>query len=183
IQVGNLTDSAEIQRPRFLDDCMTSLPTNVLIERCPDYDAEDVDAVLEQWDALFSKSVKPGSSVVLKPNWIAASHKYDQNEWMSVITHPMIITSVLRCVLKHLRGSENVVIIDGPQAQSSWRDIMARMTADLWVTMGREAGVKVDIVDLRDDEWTTDRDVIVSRRKLAGDPRGSTACDLSGFSE
>jgi Domain of unknown function (DUF362) len=57
------------------------------------------------------------------------------------------------------------------------------MTPELWVEMGMRAGTQVDILDLRDDEWRTEHDVIVSRTKLPGDPRGSTECDLTQFSE
>jgi hypothetical protein len=75
------------------------------------------------------------------------------------------------------------VITDGPQTQSSWQEIMARMTPSVWIEMGRSSGVSVEILDLRDHEWKTHRDVIVSRRQLPGDPLGSTACDLGSFSE
>jgi hypothetical protein len=38
-------------------------------------------------------------------------------------------------------------------------------------------------MDLREDEWRTKGDVIVARKKLPGDPLGSTECDLNGCSE
>jgi hypothetical protein len=57
------------------------------------------------------------------------------------------------------------------------------MCPDKWIEIGRRAGIQVDIVDLREDEWRTEHDVIVSRRKLQGDPLGSTECDLGEFSE
>jgi uncharacterized protein (DUF362 family) len=138
---------------------------------------------LQQWDGVFAGNIRPGCCVVIKPNWIAPGHKYNPQEWQSVITNPAVITGVLQSVLKHLAGSGRVVITDGPQTQSSWEAIMERMSPALWVDMGRKTGVQVDILDLRQDEWRTHRDVIVSRRKLAGDPLGSTECDLGKFSE
>jgi uncharacterized protein (DUF362 family) len=156
---------------------------NVFVEPCSKYDPSRVQSVLDQWDGMFAQTIRPGSTVVLKPNWIAASHKYNSQEWQSVITHPIVITGVLRSVLKHLAGCGRVVITDGPQTQSSWDEIMKRMTPELWVDMGRHAGVQVDILDLRQDEWRTHRDVIVARKKLPGDPLGSTECDLHQCSE
>src|SRR5205823_2979539 len=135
---------------------------DVLIEPCSAYDSSRMDSILAQWDPLFANNIQPGSLVVLKPNWIAPSNKYNPHEWESVITHPALITSVLRAILKHLAGTGRVVITDGPQTQSSWQEIMARMTPQLWIQMGQRAGVQVDILDLREHEWRTHRDIIVS---------------------
>ncbi len=156
---------------------------DVLVERCQQYDPSLIEAIMTRWEPLFSARIRPGHSVVIKPNWISSSHKYDESQWEAVITHPTVITAVLRVVLKCLGGRGKVVIADAPQTQASWSKIMARMTPDLWVDLGARAGVEVTILDLRDDEWVTSNDVIVRRRALPGDPLGSTECDLGDFSE
>ena len=156
---------------------------DVFVERCAGYDDTVIDGALARWERLFASRIRPGYTVTIKPNWIAASHKYDEALWEPVITHPAVITAVLRRVLKCLDGRGQVIIADAPQTQTSWSQLMARMTPDLWVKMGAQAGVPVSILDLRDHEWTTRNDVIVQRRTLAGDPRGSTECDLGAFSE
>ncbi|MGI0013954.1 MAG: DUF362 domain-containing protein, partial [Nitrososphaera sp.] len=157
--------------------------SDVFIESCSDYDLPKIDQVMNRWTPVFSNLIHPGQSVVIKPNWISHSHKYNESEWESVITHPAVITSVLRMVLTHLAGAGRVVITDAPQTTSSWQKIMARMAPDLWVEMGKRAGVEVAILDLREDEWVARGDVNVLRRKLPGDPLGSTECDLSARSE
>jgi uncharacterized protein (DUF362 family) len=156
---------------------------DVFVERCATYDDVAIESVLTRWEHIFAERIRPGHSVTIKPNWITASHKYDESEWKAIITHPSIITAVLRMVLKYLDGRGRVVIADSPQTQASWSGIMARMTPERWVTMGARAGVDVAILDLRDHEWVTRNDVIVQRRALPGDPSGSTECDLGGFSE
>lgn len=155
----------------------------VFVERCAGYEPSSVDEVINRWDAIFANCIRPGQSVVIKPNWISHSHKYNENEWESVITHPSVTTAVLKIVLRHLKGNGKVVITDAPQTQCSWDRIMARMKPWVWADMGNREGVKVEVMDLRDDEWTTKGDVIVARKKLPGDPLGSTECDLNGFSE
>ncbi len=122
-------------------------------------------------------------SVILKPNWLAHSHKYKKNEWQSVVTHPAIITSVLKIVLEQLNGKGKVIITDGPQTDSSWEKIMRIMQPQRWVEIGEKAGVEVQILDLREDEWQSKGDVVVSRKKLPGDPFGSTESDLNTYSE
>src|SRR5579872_3279814 len=120
--------------------------TQVLIEPCREYEQDQVDRALATWDGLFADTVRPGDRVVLKPNWLAHSHKYKPHEWQSVITHPTIITGVLRMALRHLRGSGRIVIADSPQTDSSWRKIMDRMCPERWVRMGEQAGVDVTVL-------------------------------------
>jgi uncharacterized protein (DUF362 family) len=155
----------------------------VFVERCEAYDEEAIAHVLKGWAGLFAARIRRGNKVVLKPNWLSHRHKYDPDEWISVITHPTVITAVLRLVLDCLDGDGSVVITDGPQTDSSWDKIMERMLPDRWSRMGREAGVDVRTIDLRLDEWVSKGDVKVGGRRLAGDPLGSTVCDLGGRSE
>ncbi len=154
----------------------------VFLKKINRYDREGILRTLREWATLFER-IHPGNTVVLKPNWLAHSHKYNPQEWESVITHPTVITAVLDRVLEQLDGKGKVIITDGPQTDSSWDKIMERMTPGLWVEMGKKAGVEVEILDLREDEWVNVGDVTVERRKLPGDPKGSTEVDLGGASE
>jgi uncharacterized protein (DUF362 family) len=155
---------------------------NVFLESVTAYEPVDVDSVISHWSELFRLNIRPGDRVVLKPNWLAHSHKYVQNEWQSVITHPSVITAVLKQVLTCLNGKGEVVITDAPQTDSQFAKIMDRMTPRLWEEMGRQAGVPITILDLREDEWVNEGDITVSRKKLPGDPKGSTECDLGNIS-
>ena len=155
----------------------------VHVEPCKEYDAAAIDAALERCAAVFDSTIRKGDRVVLKPNWIAQSHKYEPDVWECVITHPALITGVLRRVLHALDGEGRVVITDGPQTDTSWDALMRRMEPEKWIRMGHEAGIEVSIVDLREDAWETRGDVNVKRMKLPGDPAGSTVCDLGAQSE
>jgi len=44
--------------------------------------------------------------------------------------------------------------------------------------MEKSKGVELQIIDLREDEWINEGDVTVSRKKLVGDPKGSTEVNL-----
>jgi len=156
---------------------------NVYIEQCQKYDNDLIDNKLSCWENIFLANIKPGDVVVIKPNWISESHKYIPGEWEQVITHPLIVGAVLKAVLKILNGKGRVIITDGPQTSSSWQKIMEIMNPSLWIKMGKEAGIQVSVMDLRDDEWITKGDIIVERRGLPGDPLGSTICNLGPNSE
>ena len=131
----------------------------------------------------FRDTVHPDNTVIIKPNWIRQSHQSDPQEWESVITHPTVITSVLENVLAALHGRGKVIIADGPQTDSSWDMIMPRMTPKLWKSMGEDAGVEIEILDLREHEWTLKSGFVTHRKELPGDPLGHTTVDLGKKSE
>jgi len=156
---------------------------NVYVGKCSFYEQNAIEKVLISWLPIFSNIISPGNVVILKPNWISESHKYNKYEWEQVVTHPFVIEAVLRIVLKILDGTGRVIITDGPMTSTSWHKLMKIMNPSRWVNMGKEANVDVTVLDLRDDEWTVQGDLIVARRKLSGDPRGSTVCNLGLCSE
>lgn len=128
-------------------------------------------------DHVFSQ-VLPGNTVILKPNWVMESHQYRPDDWEYVITHPAIITAVLRKVLARLGGEGKVVITDGPTTEASFSKLIARYPVDEWQRLARQAGVALELFDLRDYEWETRNGIVVRRKALPGDPRGKTEVDL-----
>lgn len=89
-----------------------------------------------------------------------------------------MITSVLEFALLALNSKGKVIISDAPQTDLSFDKILELVNANRLKKMGRARGIPVGILDLRDDEWTTRDGVIVKRRKLPGDPKGSVVVDL-----
>lgn len=149
--------------------------SDVFVFSIPDYNSSEIYKVLPE--AVFSLIV-PGNRIVLKPNWIRESHISRPNEWEQVITHPTVITAVLQKVLEKLQGQGNISIIDGPETTSSFEKILSHYPVTEWKTMASNVGIPLEIIDLRDDEWVNKGDVIVERKKLPGDPRGSTQINL-----
>lgn len=160
-----------------------NIESSVFLEYCESYQQLKVDLIVQEWSNLFKEAIHANDIIIIKPNWIAPCHKHNENEWQSVITHPVVITAVLKIVLERLNGKGKVIITDGPQTDSSWEKIMQIMQPQQWIEMGEKAGVEVQILDLREDEWESKGDVIVTRKKLPGDPLGSTECDLNNYSE
>ena len=159
------------------------METKVKLINCQKYDVQEILKLLKQNNEIFVKNIKSGDRVAIKPNWIAAAHKYKKNEWLAVVTNPALITAVLILVLDCLKGKGKIIIADSPQTNSSWTEIMKLMKSEEWVLMGKKSGIDVQILDLREDEWLEKDGIIVTRKKLTGDPKGSTECDLNTFSE
>ena len=130
------------------------------------------------WNPLGSL-VSPGDTVVLKPNFIKEHHEYRRDEWQQVITHGAVIRAVCDYVVKALDGRGRIVVCDAPQTDSSFVEIcrVSGVTA-LCQWYRSWCPVQVDLVDLRNEEWTARDDVIVERRALPGDPDGCVAVNL-----
>jgi uncharacterized protein (DUF362 family) len=156
--------------------------TDVQLEECRDYDQSTVDEAFRSFEPLFDASVRPGDRVVLKPNWIAPNHRYKHDEWESVITHPAVVTAVVRHVARRLNGKGSITITDGPQTENRFDKIMGRMSVQQWRDTASEHGIDLTVLDLREMEWEERGDVIFNRRPLPGDPLGSVEFNLRDHS-
>jgi uncharacterized protein (DUF362 family) len=123
--------------------------------------------------------IKPGDWVVIKPNLIKESKENNEREWDSVITSTKIIELVCEDVCRKLKSKGKVTICDAPQTDSSFKEITKRL--DLYGIADRcssKFGVKIEILDLRNEEWTNEKGIITKRRKLTGDPMGAIVFNL-----
>lgn len=140
----------------------------------------DASVIREKLPPELFSDILPGQTIVLKPNWVKESHLRKPDEWEYVITHPSLITAVLGIVCSKLSGTGRVIIADAPQTDSSFKKIISRYPVEEWKKMAATHGVTLEILDLREDEWIQEEDIVVSRTKLPGDPRGSTEVNLLG---
>jgi uncharacterized protein (DUF362 family) len=122
--------------------------------------------------------IEPGNTVVIKPNWIRESHLTKSEEWEYIITHPTLISAVLTVVLEFLNGSGKIIIADGPETASNFKKILEHYPIQDWSTACKNEKVELIIIDLREDQWIVDNNVIIERQKLSGDPKGSTQVNL-----
>jgi len=123
--------------------------------------------------------VNPGDWVVIKPNLVKESKETDANEWRSVITDASLIKDVCSHVCEKLCGEGRVTICDAPQTDSSFEKIAEKLGLyEIAEECSKQFNLKVEVIDLRDEEWTNDAGVITKREKLQGDPEGSIAFNL-----
>jgi uncharacterized protein (DUF362 family) len=134
------------------------------------------------WNPL-SEIVRPGDRVVLKPNLLAQGHGLRPDEWIQVITHGSVIRTVIDYVELALKGQGEIAVIDGPQYDSDWDQIVSRSGLQEVVDdRARSAGVPVRLIDLRDARQEVRDAVICDRIKLASDPMGGVEIDLGSES-
>ena len=133
-------------------------------------------------DLSFIK-VNPGDWVVIKPNLVKEHKENDPSEWQSVMTSPELIEQVCVDVCEKLHGNGRVTICDAPQTDSSFVKIVDRLGLDAIARKCQEEhGIPVEVVDLRNEEWTSEGGIITRREAIAGDPAGVIAFNLGADS-
>ena len=136
---------------------------------------------------LPSDFIRPGDHVVLKPNWIKEHDERHPGpgKWEHVITHPAVVEAVACWAAEEMAGEGAITICDAPQTDSSFSQIVryTRIADVVARSRDRFPRVNFSILDLRQEEWHTVDGVTVAKRKLPGDPRGSTHVRLGSASE
>ena len=56
--------------------------SRIFLENSQSYQGSEIDLILKQCFTLFQEIINLNDNVVIKPNWIAPSHKYDENEYL-----------------------------------------------------------------------------------------------------
>ncbi len=130
------------------------------------------------WNPL-GELVRPGATVLLKPNMIRESHLTRPAEWEQIITHGSIVRAVADYAAIALAGRGRIQIADAPQTDSDFEAIRARMgLAEIARFYGERSALAVEILDLRSTHWQSRDGVILERSAAAGDPAGTTEVDL-----
>ncbi len=135
-----------------------------------------------EWNPLAA-FIRPGQFVLLKPNLVKELHPRDSAGWIYTVTHGSVIRAVADYVWKALGGDGRVMIADAPQTDSSFSKLVQLLQLESIRDYYQKQGRRLELVDMRQEEWTNVEDVIVDRRPLAGDPNGYLAFDLADHSE
>lgn len=134
------------------------------------------------WNPL-SDLIRPGETVLLKPNLIKETHPRDPRGWRYVLTHGSVVRAVADYVWKAVGRAGKVIVADAPQTDSSFSEIVRVLGLDTIADFYRRRGLAIELLDLRNEQWSRRDGVIVARRQLSGDPYGSVAFDLGADSE
>jgi uncharacterized protein (DUF362 family) len=123
--------------------------------------------------------IKPHDMVVIKPNLVKENKETDKNEWRSVITSAFLIKSVAEYVCQKLSGTGKIYICDAPQMDSSFDKIAERLGLyDIARELSGQYKVSIDVLDLRNEEYTNEGGVVVKREGKKGDPNGAITFNL-----
>jgi len=134
------------------------------------------------WNPL-EELIYPGETVLLKPNLVHQRHPRDPQGWRYVITHGSVVRAVADYVWKALGPKGKIILADAPQTDASFSEMVRILGLDVIREFYASHGLNFEIIDLRQEEWTTRGDVVVKRTRLAPNPYGAVAFDLGQASE
>lgn len=153
------------------------MTNEVYVKNNIDYDREKIFSYLDGLE-LFNDTIKEGDVVLIKPNWVKESHLSRSEDWDYIITHPSVIEAVIEAAAKRLKGKGKIIVADGPQTDSSFEKILEHMNVDNWYSIADSYNIKLEILDLREQEWKSQHGNIVSRRELAGKSKESIEMNM-----
>ncbi len=135
-----------------------------------------------EWNPL-AELIHPGETVLLKPNMVHQRHPRDPQGWRYVITHGSVVRAVADYVWKAVGPQGKIILADAPQTDASFSEMVKLLGLDVIREFYLARGLAFELIDLRQEEWSTRGDVVVERRKLAPNPYGAVAFDLADASE
>lgn len=140
----------------------------------------------KEWNPL-SGIVRPGDTVVLKPNLVREFRETQEGHAECVMTHGAVIRAVLDYAHLAMEGSGRIIIADAPHNDADFEAVAHIAGLESIRSHYRHRlGFDVAYYDLRPECAEKVDGVIVGHRKLAGDPRGYVTVNLglhSAFAE
>ncbi len=136
----------------------------------------------KDWNPLGS-FVRPGDTVVLKPNFIRDFRETQPGCGDCLITHGAIIRATLDYVYSALKGRGRIIIADAPQNDADF-DAIRRMVGldEIQEFYRKHADFEVEVYDVRPEKARKVNGVIVGHEPLPGDPAGYVKVDLGRYS-
>jgi uncharacterized protein (DUF362 family) len=131
-----------------------------------------------QWNPL-GEIVRPGDTVVLKPNFVIDRH-YGGGELYAIVTHPSIIRAVADYCQIALGGRGRLILADAPVDDCDFDRLSVTMgLAGIQEFYRARKGLPLEVYDLRHFVSPAGERMYVSHRQsLPGDPAGDVVVDL-----
>ena len=135
-----------------------------------------------EWNPL-GEIVRPGDTVVLKPNFIRDFRESDPEDADCLITHGSIIRAVLDYVYIALERDGRLIIADASQNDADFEAIRGIAGLEEMRQFYQHiADIEVEVYDLRPEGAKKIDGVIVGHMLLPGDPAGYTRVNLGSHS-
>ncbi len=130
----------------------------------------------------FSDIVKPGQTVVVKPNFVLGRNYRQGSPVECSITHGSVLRPLVDYVYIALQGNGSIIICDAPQHDADWEDILRHTGVggilEFYRRNVKDPRFSLSLIDLRPERVEYRHHMVWKREKLAGDPLGYADVDL-----
>lgn len=100
------------------------------------------------WNPL-GEIVKPGDTVLIKPNWVQHFNVNKNAGTECLYTQPSVIAPIVDYVIKALKGQGKITIGDAPMQECDLNVLFREAGYDTLVDFYRKKGVEIELVDFR----------------------------------
>ena len=115
--------------------------------------------------------VRPGDTVVIKPNLVVSEHPGGDDLVRCTDTDGPVLRCVAEYVLVALRGRGRLIVGDSPIKETDFAKATALTGAGAVIEALRRGPVPVELIDFRDFVSRKDEVAMVEGRTQVGDPR------------
>jgi len=149
---------------------------NVYYLKQIDYNKNAIYEKLKDLDIF--QIIKPGMTVLLKPNFIKESHQYKKNSWIQIITNGSILYATTKVVIEHLKNSGKIIIADGPDFGANINKITKLTDIESIYSLCKKNNIIFEFIDLRDNYLKIIGEIKIYKKNLPGDPDGSVIFNI-----
>jgi len=148
--------------------------------RLLDLDKDHINT--KNWNPL-GEIVRPGDTVVLKPNFVRDFRETHEGDEDCLITHGAVIRAAVDYAYIALKGEGRIIIADAPQNDADFAAIRRIAGLDEIQEFYRDhADFELEVYDLRPERARKIDGVIVGHERLPGDPAGYAKVALNEHS-
>lgn len=123
--------------------------------------------------------IKPGDTVLVKPNMVKHYSTRKETTLEELITHPSIIVCVLDYVILALKDKGKIIIGDAPIQEADYEKILNHLKIKRLIEeYSEKTNINFEIVDFRKERSINRIYREIQRIPLSGDPKGYSIIDL-----
>ncbi|MBU4312188.1 MAG: DUF362 domain-containing protein [Candidatus Omnitrophica bacterium] len=125
----------------------------------------------------FGYLIKPGMTVVIKPNFVLSRHP-EKKDLYSIITHPAVLRAIADYCWIALKGEGRIIITDAPQYNCNFSELIEATKLDEVCRFYSSCkGPSVELINLQ-PYWSKSLHMPSCIRQLPGDPKGNVTVNL-----
>lgn len=113
--------------------------------------------------------IKPGQTVLIKPNMVLHKNQAIGGGLDCLITHPSLVRAVADYVLIALKNSGHLIIADAPLQQCDFNALLRNSGYDKMIEFYKVHGVDLEFLDLRDVVGRDVNGILTQERGMAHD--------------
>lgn len=133
------------------------------------------------WNPL-SEYIKPGQTVLLKPNWVENKNPVTDDNLACLVTNPSVVRPIIDYVLIALNGRGKIILADAPMQGCDLDEVFNIAGYNELFQFYEIRNVKLEIADMRKYSVKTVYDGVFAKPVLTENSKGSVVVNLGSRS-